>query len=146
MILRNMAEADIDAVLRIEREVHTHPWTPGNFIDALRSRYECKVYEAASGEMHGYFVLMLAVDEAELLDIAIAARFQRQGWGRKLLEEAMVLARRHEMRRMVLEVRASNAAAIGLYRSMGFVEIGLRQDYYPAQHGREDAILMGRGI
>jgi ribosomal-protein-alanine N-acetyltransferase len=89
---------------------------------------------------------MLAVDEAELLDIAIAAQHQRQGWGHDLLEEMMALARRHDMRRMVLEVRASNAAAISLYRRAGFADIGLRRDYYPAERGREDAILMGREL
>jgi ribosomal-protein-alanine N-acetyltransferase len=146
MMLRDMTEADLDGVLRIEREVHAHPWTLGNFSDALRSGYECKVYENEAGEMLGYAVLMLAVDEAELLDIAIGAQHQRQGRGRKLLEEMMVLARRRDMRRMVLEVRASNAAAIGLYRRAGFADIGLRRDYYPAEHGREDAILMGREL
>jgi len=145
MMLRDMTDADLDGVLRIEREVHAHPWTLGNFSDALRSKYLCKVYESDEG-MLGYAVLMLAVDEAELLDIAIGAQHQRQGWGRNLLEEMMALARRHDMRRMVLEVRASNAAAIGLYRRVGFADIGLRRDYYPAEHGREDAILMGRKL
>jgi len=145
MILRDMTEADLDAVLGIEREVHAHPWTRGNFSDALHSKYLCKVYESEQG-MLGYAVLMWAVDEAELLDIAIAAQHQRQGWGRKLLEEMIVLARRNDMRRVVLEVRASNAAAIGLYKSMGFADIGLRRDYYPAENGREDAILMGREL
>jgi [ribosomal protein S18]-alanine N-acetyltransferase len=145
MILRDMTGADLDAVMRIEREVHAHPWTLGNFSDALRSKYQCKVYES-DGMMLGYAVLMLAVDEAELLDIAIAAQHQRHGWGRKLLDEMLVLARRHGMRRMVLEVRTSNAAAIALYRDAGFSGIGLRRDYYPAENGREDAILMGRDL
>ncbi|MBU0621616.1 MAG: ribosomal protein S18-alanine N-acetyltransferase [Gammaproteobacteria bacterium] len=145
MILRDMTEADLDAVLRIEREVHAHPWTLGNFSDALRSKYECKVCEH-EGQMLGYAVMMLAVDEAELLDIAIAAQHQRRGWGRKLLDEMMVLARRRNMQRLVLEVRASNAVAIDLYRKAGFADIGLRREYYPAENGREDAILMGRGL
>ncbi len=145
MILRDMTESDLDAVLRIEREVHAHPWTLGNFSDALRSKYQCKVYETDE-VMLGYAVLMLAVDEAELLDIAIAAQYQHHGLGRRLLEEMMVLARRANMQRVVLEVRASNAAAIGLYRKAGFADIGLRRDYYPAANGREDAILMGRKL
>jgi ribosomal-protein-alanine N-acetyltransferase len=93
--------------------------------------------------MLGYAVLMLAVDEAELLDIAIAARHQRQGRGKALLEEMLQLAKSAGMRRMVLEVRASNAAAIALYGGAGFERIGLRRGYYPAAQGREDAILMG---
>lgn len=146
MILRDMAEADLDAVLAIEQQVHSHPWTRGNFGDALRAGYECKVYETQQGEMLGYAVMMLAVDEAELLDIAIAAQHQRRGLGLQLLEELLALARRRQMRRMVLEVRASNRPAIDLYRKAGFTDIGLRREYYAAHTGREDAILMGHGI
>jgi ribosomal-protein-alanine N-acetyltransferase len=143
MILREMTEADLDAVLRIEREVHGHPWTLGNFSDALRSEYRCKVFELHKS-MVGYAVMMLAVDEAELLDIAIDVTQQRKGIGHKLLESMLSLARRENMRRMVLEVRASNQAAIALYRASGFEQIGLRRDYYPAVNGREDALLMGK--
>ncbi len=145
MILRDMTEADLDAVLRIEHNAHAHPWTRGNFSDALRSRYQCKVLEA-EGIMLGYAVLMLAVDEAELLDIAIDTGRQRQCWGQKLIDAMIMLARHFGMRRMVLEVRASNRAAIALYRKAGFGDIGLRRDYYVAQNGREDAILMGREL
>lgn len=146
MILRAMKESDLDDVLAIERAVHVHPWTLGNFSDALRSGYACKVYETDAGALIGYAVMMLAVDEAELLNIAIASSQQRQGQGRMLLGEMLALARKKEMRRMVLEVRASNASAIALYRSAGFSDIGLRRDYYPGHAGREDAILMGRGL
>jgi len=145
MRLREMTEADLEAVLRIERAVHGHPWTLGNFSDALRSKYQCKVFESG-GVMLGYAVMMWAVDEAELLDIAIDRAHQRQGIGRKLLEAMLSLARHENMRRMVLEVRASNQAAIALYRASGFEQIGLRRDYYPATNGREDAILMGKGL
>lgn len=165
MILRDMTEDDLESVLRIEREVHACPWTQGNFSDALRSKYICKVYESEADGMLGYAVLMPAVDEAELLDIAIDAKHQRRGFGGEMLEELAVLARRANMRRMVLEVRASNEAAIGLYRKSGFTDIGLRRDYYraaparstpvgarqpgchpSAANGREDAILMGRNL
>ena len=145
MILRDMTEADLGGVLKIEHEVHAYPWTLGNFNDALRSKYLCMVYES-DGSILGYAVLMLAIDEAELLDIAVDSKHQRQGLGRQLLEEMMALARRRDMVRMVLEVRASNDAAIGLYRKAGFTDIGLRRSYYPAQNGREDAILMGREL
>ncbi len=143
-MLRDMTEADLGEVLRIECEVHAHPWTEGNFSDALRSGYRCQVYASDGGEMLGYAVVMLTVDEAELLDIAIDSQHQRKGMGRALLEEMLTLAKRAGMQRMVLEVRASNDAAIALYVSAGFERIGLRRGYYPAGQRREDAILMGR--
>lgn len=139
--LRDMDWADVDAVLHIEQQVHSHPWTRGNFNDSLASGYLCKVYEAAN-EIVGYAVLMPALDEVHLLDISIAGAYQRKGLGKKLLGEMLALARTLKFERVILEVRASNAAAIGLYRAAGFSEIGMRRGYYPAGHGREDAIVM----
>lgn len=142
MRLREMHLADMDAVMRIEQSVHAHPWTRGNFTDALKSDCICKVHEI-EGEFLGYVVLMPAVDEAQLLNISIAAAYQRKGLGRKLMGEAMEIARSMNMRRMLLEVRPSNVAAMGLYRGAGFSEIGLRRGYYPsADNGREDAVVM----
>ena len=141
-VLREMNLADMDAVMRIEQRVHAHPWTRGNFTDALKSDCVCKVYEV-EGEMLGYFVFMPAVDEAQLLNISIAAEQQRKGLGRKLLGEIMEMARGMNMRRLLLEVRPSNGAALALYRDAGFCEIGLRRGYYPsAGNKREDAVVM----
>lgn len=140
-LLREMNPADLDAIMRIEQQVHAHPWTRGNFTDALNSGSICKVYEA-EGEMMGYVVLMPAVDEAQLLNITIAAGHQRKGLGRRLLDEIIKMARSLDMRRVLLEVRPSNVAALGLYCAAGFREIGLRRGYYPADNGREDAAVM----
>jgi len=141
MCLREMNLADMDAIMRIEQSVYAHPWTRGNFTDALKSDCVCKVYKV-DGEMLGYFIFMPAVDEAQLLNISIAAEQQRKGLGRKLMGEIMEIARGMNMRRMLLEVRPSNVAALGLYSDAGFREIGLRRDYYPKDNGREDAIVM----
>ena len=145
MILRDMTASDIDAVLRIEQQAHAHPWTRGNFSDALASGYVCKVAELDGATM-GYAVLMQGVDDAELLDIGIAVQHQRRGFGRAVLEEMLRLAHALGKQRVVLEVRASNGAAIRLYRALGFTQIGLRRAYYQADNGREDAILMERKL
>ena len=143
LTLRDMSDADLETVLKIEQQIHTHPWTRGNFNDALAGKYLCKVAEIG-GKMIGYAVLMQGVDDAELLDIGINASHQRQGWGRQLLQAILALAYQLGRQRVVLEVRASNLAAIALYQSIGFVQIGLRRDYYPVENsGRENAILMG---
>ena len=162
MRLREMGMEDVDAVLRIEQQAHAYPWTRGNFTDTLGSNSLCKVYENGA-EILGYAVLMPAMDEIELLNISIATAHQRKGLGRKLLGEIMTLARGMNMRRMLLEVRPSNAAALGLYRDANFHRIGLRRGYYSAapargtpvgtpllrndpsaDNGREDAIVMER--
>ncbi len=141
IILRDMNPADVAGIVCIEQRVHASPWSCGNFTDALTSNYVCKVCES-EGEILGYVVFMVALDEAHLLNIGIAAEHQRKGLGRWLLGATMKIARASVMQRMLLEVRLSNAAALGLYRDVGFREIGLRRGYYSTDNGREDAVVM----
>ena len=136
-----MTPADVDEVLRIEQQVHSHPWTAGNFRDSLGSGHICKVFEGAN-EIAGYAVLMPVLEEVQLLDIGIARPLQRRGLGRKLLEELLVIARAQKFERVLLEVRVGNTAATALYENTGFIKTGLRRGYYPGQNGREDAVMM----
>jgi ribosomal-protein-alanine N-acetyltransferase len=82
------------------------------------------------------------IDEGELLTIGVAAAHQRKGLGRAMLREMLDAARNGNMRRVFLEVRASNDAAIALYRSAGFSQIGERRGYYRNANGSEDAMVM----
>ncbi len=143
LILRQMTMDDIDATLQIEQSIYPYPWTRGNFTDALNSGYIGKVAEL-DNKMVGYAVLMPAEDEAHLLTIGIAAEHQGKGLGSELLRKILDLAQSLKMRRIILEVRPSNMPAIALYRKNGFRKIGLRRGYYPADGGREDAIVMER--
>lgn len=136
-----MTLADVDKVLSIELAVQIYPWTRGNFTDALTHGYIGCV-EEADNEIRGYAVWMPVVDEAELLSIGVASVWQRKGIGRAILNEILEIAHQKNMRRVFLEVRASNVAAITLYRSIGFAEIGLRRNYYQGVNGSEDAIVM----
>ena len=139
--MRPMTQADVDEVMRIELAVQAYPWTRGNFIDAHNSGYVCCL-DDADGEIRGYAILMPLPEEAELLNIGVAAGRQRKGLGRAMLREMLETARKKNMRRVFLEVRTSNAAAIALYRSVGFVEIGVRRGYYQNDNGSEDALVM----
>lgn len=142
MMLRAMTQDDVDAVLAIEQAVQRFPWTRGNFADALDSGYLCRVDETVEGGIRGYAILMPAADEAELLTIGVAAAEQRKGLGRAMLAEMLGVARARQSHRVFLEVRPSNVAAIALYRSAGFSEIGRRRDYYKNASGSEDALVM----
>lgn len=144
-VLRPMRSSDFDQVLAIERAIYTHPWTVGNFRDSLQAGYSCWVMER-DGAMAGYGVLMIGVAEAHLLNLSVARGWQRRGLGRELLEHFIQLARQLEAERLFLEVRPSNASARGLYARAGFRELYVRRGYYPAESGREDAILMGMDL
>ncbi|PWT77177.1 MAG: ribosomal-protein-alanine N-acetyltransferase [Proteobacteria bacterium] len=141
-VFRPMRVADLTAIIAIERVIYSHPWTIGNFRDSLYAGYSCWVMECA-GQMVGYGVLMLGVDEAHLLNLSVAHEWQRRGLGRALLEHFIRIARSWEARSILLEVRPSNVAARLLYEQAGFRELSVRGSYYPAEGGREDAILMG---
>ncbi|MCB5185261.1 ribosomal protein S18-alanine N-acetyltransferase [Methylobacillus gramineus] len=143
--LRPMQHHDLDVIARIEPTIFPYPWTRGNFTDSLNSGYSCWVYEQ-SGEVFGYAVLMMVLDEAHLLNISIATPWQGKGFGRSLLQHMMEIGRRHGALNMFLEVRPSNLSAIALYESMGFNEMAIRRGYYPAKQGREDAVLMGAAL
>jgi [ribosomal protein S18]-alanine N-acetyltransferase len=142
-ILRDMNVADLEAVLRIEQEVQAQPWSQGSFIDALHAGYACNVLEL-NGAVLGYAVLMGGVDEAELLTLSIAPEQQRQGWGQRLLQAMLDLAQARNVARVLLEVRATNHAALALYQASGFRSIGVRRGYYASPNGREDALIMER--
>ena len=140
--MRAMTPGDVDAVLTIEQAVQRFPWTRGNFADALNSGYLCCVDETEQGEIRGYAILMPVMDEAELLNIGVVQAGQRKGLGRAMLAQMLGMARAKNMRRVFLEVRPSNTAAIALYRSAGFAKIGVRRDYYRNADGSEDAVTM----
>lgn len=136
-----MGAADLDAVIEIEEAVYSHPWTRGNFADSLKAGYHCATLRLG-GELLGYFVLLVAVGEAHLLNLSVSAARQRQGMGSVLLGEVLRIGRAGEARHVFLEVRPSNAAAIALYDGFGFKRIARRPGYYPAHGGREDALVL----
>ena len=140
-----LGDADIDEMVAIENCIFPYPWTRGNFVDSVASGYSvwgCRV----AGELVGYFVLMIAVDEAHLLNISVAGKRQRMGFGARLLEWAMTSAQQAGASSLLLEVRPSNRSALALYRQFGFRQIGLRRGYYPAAEGCEDALVLRREL
>jgi ribosomal-protein-alanine N-acetyltransferase len=143
--LQPMREGDLQEVLAIESVIYTHPWTLGNFADSLRAGYDCWTWRV-NGELVGYFILMAAAGEAHLLNLSIAERHQRRGHGTALLREAASLARKRGAKNMFLEVRPSNRPAQSLYERFGFRKIAVRRDYYPAQSGREDALVFSLAL
>ena len=144
-VLAPMREQDLAEVMAIESALYTHPWTRGNFADSLRAGYECRSYRV-QGQLIGYFVLLAAAGEAHLLNLSIAEPHQRRGFGTALLNEAAALARKLGAKNVFLEVRPSNRGAQELYSRYGFRKIAVRRDYYPARHGREDALVLSLAL
>ena len=75
----------LDWLMQVEQQAYSHPWTRGNFLDALASGYETRLLRQGD-ELLGYFVAMRGVDETHLLNLTVAPAHQRQGWARRLLD------------------------------------------------------------
>ncbi len=145
-----MTEADIARVVSIENTIYEFPWTPGNFTDSLQAGYHCWLWvdqqASAQHPLAGYAVVMVAAGEAHLLNLSVARTAQGRGLGAQLLEVLMAAALAHGAHDMLLEVRPSNTAGRALYARAGFNQLGVRKNYYPAQQGRENALVLGRAL
>lgn len=142
--IRPMREGDLDAVSLIESAVQRFPWRRQQFQDAIQAGYQTWVLQAPpSDAIIAYGILMPVVDEVELLTLAVAAGWQGNRVGRRLLGWLQSRARAIGMQSMLLEVAAGNEAALNLYRRAGFERIGQRRGYYRAADGsRDDAWVM----
>ena len=142
---RRMRASDLADVAALEKSLYAFPWSLGNFRDSVSAGYDC--WTVTHGEtIVGYAILMLALDEAHLLNIAIASEWQNQGIGRDFLAHVIGIARAAACQIVYLEVRPSNLPARHLYRALGFQQIAIRPDYYPALAGREDALFLGLAL
>lgn len=130
--------SDFDAVMHLERASFSDPWSERNMADCLAMPV-VRAWVARQGEqILGFAIAYLIPPEGEIADICVSPDARGQGIGRALME-TMLSA--DDCAQYFLEVRASNTAAIGLYRKLGFEVIGIRKRYYDKP--REDAIVMG---
>lgn len=136
-----MNAADLAAVLAIEQVSHPSPWPMRGLEESLLAHKGIVLCDA-NERLLGYAFVQKIVDEAHLLDIAIAPSERGKGYGRLLMLHLMESVMTPGISLWFLEVRASNIAAIALYTALGFNEMGLRRNYYRDAQGSEDAVLM----
>lgn len=145
-----MTPAWLETVARVEQSAYQHPWSQGNFTDALKAGYQAQLLVAGvppDVELLGYFVAMKGVDEGHLLNITVAPAHQRQGWAHVMLDALAIWARGQGAQWLWLEVRVGNARAKAVYERYGFRHVGTRRNYYPATAaGREDALVMSLAL
>ncbi|MCB9643841.1 MAG: ribosomal protein S18-alanine N-acetyltransferase [Myxococcales bacterium] len=143
--LRQAKISDLPTICAIERLAHKHPWT----LKALEpefshpwSRFRLAILRDPLGgdeEAVGYCLSWLLPGELHILNVAVLPDYRRLGIARKMMEDALRLARQADAAQIFLEVRISNEAAIALYRSFGFEQVGLRKKYY--EKPVEDALV-----
>lgn len=139
--IRPMTDADVAAVIAIERASYQFPWSEGIFRDCLRVGYVCRV-ATVSSEVIAYGVMSIGAGESHILNLCVQEAFRYRGVGRRLLNYQLDRAASAGMSEAFLEVRPSNTAAIRLYQALGFEQAGTRRGYYQAAGGREDATVL----
>lgn len=132
--------ASIDRVLQIDLGAGPYPWPESALRRALNAGE--LLLAIADGTTVGFLVSQPVLDETTLMHLAVAREYQRQGWGRQMMQGWLAQQRLSGQQRLMLEVRRSNQAAISLYRSLGFDTLGQRRGYYVSTDGVEDALVM----
>jgi ribosomal-protein-alanine N-acetyltransferase len=137
--IRPAQAADIPALVALERIAFSDPWSPGDFADCRAAGWPILVAENDTGVV-AYVVGRAVLDEAEILNLAVAVPARRRGIARALVRDLIAAFAERGVSSLFLEVRESNHAARGLYASFGFREVGRRQRYY--HQPVEDAVVL----
>jgi ribosomal-protein-alanine N-acetyltransferase len=130
-IVRNFLPEDADRVLAIAAQSPTAAnWSKESYLNFAREEGSLAIVLELNGQIEGFLVGRLAADEAELLNLAVAAPHRRKGAGKALLGHALREWRSRGARAVYLEVRESNTGAIAFYEKHGFTAAGCRKGYY----------------
>ena len=145
MLIRNMTIEDIPAIVEIEKECFSLPWSEKSFAESIvREDTIFLVCEETDGTLMGYIGMYVSFGEASITNVAVASQFRKKGCGKKLVIAAKTAAKEAGAEVILLEVRVSNEPAISLYKKQGFENLGIRKKFY--EHPVEDAIIMKVGI
>jgi ribosomal-protein-alanine N-acetyltransferase len=136
----------ISDVLEIEEASFQHPWNRQVFENELacRDAAHYAVFDSECRRMIGYLFVRIISREMHLMKIAVAPRWRRGGVAAWTLKQCFAKARRQGIEKVILEVRATNRAAIGLYAKLGFSRVGIRKRYY--SDTGENALVMAKNL
>ena len=132
----------IDEILEIEHCCFDRPWNKAMFLNLPDQISRFKTAVLPSGKIAGYCLYNIASDQAELLSIATAPLYRRQGLAFKLLQTMLKDCSAAKVKEIFLEAAKSNIAALNLYAALGFEKISIRKNYYE----NEDAFVLRKTL
>ena len=142
--VRGMTMEDGAAVAEMEHQLFPDAWSEKSVLETLEQPDTICLMAEKAGRAAGYLLAYTVAGEVEIARIAVAKELQRQGVASTLLDELETLCKSRGVRKILLDVRAGNAAARALYTKAGFAEDGIRQRFY--DDPTEDAVLMSRTV
>ncbi len=146
-LIEEATDKDFDQLAQIHARSFSHEWDSSE-LASLSSQNGVKIFLARRSDPFGsrnpvgFVTLRTVADEAEILTIAVDPRQRGRGVARKLMETARYRLYAERVKDLFLEVDAANAAAVSLYKSLGFKEVGKRKGYYAESDGDGTALVM----
>lgn len=135
-----MSQAHIQQIAALEMENFSMPWSANAISAELSNPLSLWIVAVDMDKVVGYIGSQAVIDEADMMNLAVAAAYRRQGIGKQLVCCLVEKLRERSVSKLSLEVRASNLPAISLYESLGFVQVGCRPNYYSGP--KEDALIL----
>lgn len=139
ILIRPMEEKDLPQVLEIEKVSFSKPWTLNAFLGSLKAP-NIYIVATVGEEIAGYCGLWGVTGEGQINNVAVDKIYRNQGIAFAMLTQLIQLGREQGLGEYTLEVRKSNLPAISVYHKLGFLEEGLRKNYY--EEPMEDALIM----
>lgn len=144
MEIRFMQPGDVSAVAELERLCFSDPWSESSISGELNNALSCWLVADIGGTVAGYVGSQTVLDGSDMMNIAVSPIYRRQG-----IAESLVISLCEKLKErgsicLLLEVRISNEAAIGLYEKLGFLPVGKRKNYY--RNPKEDALIMRKEL
>ena len=140
MTIENMNESHIAQVAELEKICFSDPWSEMSVASELKNPLSCWLVAEEDGEVAGYVGSQTVIDETDMMNVAVHPDHRRKGIAEKLVIELMEALKLRGSHCLTLEVRASNEPAKALYEKLGFVQVGLRRNYY--RNPKEDALIL----
>lgn len=140
MIIRTMQESDLSQVAEIEEQTFSVPWSLESFRESMMLEHTVYLVAEEQEKIMGYCGMYRVFNEGEIVNVAVAEEYRRRGVAKELLEQLFRESEILKVDNFFLEVRESNEGAIALYKKLGFIEAGIRKDFY--EKPRENAIFM----
>ena len=139
MQIVKFCDRHIADILKVEQECFQTPWSEKMFKEEISGRFSHYYVAEENGRAIAYMGMWLLSGEGHITNVAVSKNYRRRGIAKALISHFIEIAKSDNSEFMTLEVRASNVAAISLYKSFGFADVGVRKNYY---ENKEDALLL----
>ena len=140
MRIAHMTAEHAPQVAALEKVCFSDPWSEKSVASELENPLSCWLVALDGETVAGYVGSQTVMDETDMMNVAVHPDFRRQGVARALILALIGELKKRGSRCLTLEVRASNEAAIALYKKHGFEEVGRRKNYYDLP--KEDALIL----